>query len=221
MNTKIKSGKTLQRSLLGGLLCFALQAYADKIEVKGLLKNMVVLEVNGSMRTLRAGQTSPEGITLIRSDQHQAVVEVQGKQHTLTLSRTVGGVEYQAPEKEIVRIPSGRGGHYSAPGRINNKEVSVLVDTGATTVAMNSQITEQLGIDYKHGERVMVSTASGSSQGYKILLNSVSVGSVTVHNVEAIIITGAYPQEILLGNSYLAKVDFKVESGVLILQSKY
>lgn len=222
MKTLAHRRKLTTRLAALSLALAALTSFAEhKIEVKGLLKNMVVLDVNGSMRTIRAGQTSPEGIKLISSDPRKALVEIDGKQQTLTLTRAIGGVEYTAPEKELVRIPSGNGGHYFSPGRINNKPVNLLVDTGATTVAINSMMSEQLGIDYKHGEQVTVSTASGTARGYKIVLSSVSIGNVTVNNVDAIIISGAYPQEILLGNSYLAKVDFKVESGVLILQSKF
>jgi len=197
--------------------CFA----EDEIVVQGLLKNMVVLEVNGVQRTIRAGSTSPEGITLISSDTKEAIVEIEGVRKTLGLSRRIGGVRYTEPEKELVRISRGVGGHYFTPGRINNRQVSFLVDTGATSVVLNSLVASKLLIDYKAGTPVNVQTASGIAAGYRVLLQSVSVGSVKVNNVEAIVNEGPYPTEILLGNTYLGRVEMKIDRGVLVLQAKY
>lgn len=196
-------------------------AVADDIIVKGLLKNMVVLEVNGMQRTIKAGKSSPEGIKLISANTKQAVVEIDGKRQTLTLSRRIGGVAYTAPEKNIVRIARGYGGHYFSPGRINNHEVQFLVDTGATAVVLNSLLAEKLQIDYLTGQKIRVQTANGIATGYRVLLQNVSVGDVKLANVEAVINEGAYPTDILLGNSYLSRVELKVDQGVMILQAKY
>ncbi len=206
--------------LLISLISVSVSA-ANDIVVRGLLKNMVVLEVNGVQRMIKAGKTSPEGITLISSNTKEAVVEIDGKQQTLTLSRQIGGVQYTAPEKEQIRIARGVGGHYFTPGRINNKKVNFLVDTGATNVAMSSLVANKLRLDYKSGMPVSISTANGVIRGYRIVLQSVSVGTVKISNVEATVTEGAFPAEILLGNSYLARVEMNVDDGVLVLQAKF
>ncbi|MFL0801236.1 MAG: TIGR02281 family clan AA aspartic protease [Agarilytica sp.] len=194
---------------------------ANDIVVRGLLKNMVVLEVNGTQRIIKAGKTSPEGITLISSNTKEAVVDIDGKQQTLTLSRQIGGVQYTAPEKEQIRIARGVGGHYFTPGRINSQKVNFLVDTGATNVAMSSLVANKLRLDYKSGMPVSISTANGVIRGYRIVLQSVSVGTVKISNVEATVTESAFPSEILLGNSYLARVEMNVDDGVLVLQAKF
>ncbi|HMW48607.1 MAG TPA: retroviral-like aspartic protease family protein, partial [Cellvibrionaceae bacterium] len=66
-----------------------------------------------------------------------------------------------------------------------------------------------------------VQTAQGMSKAYPVVLNSASVGDVTLNNIEALILEGEYPTAILLGNSFLSRVDLKVEQGVMVLQSKY
>lgn len=193
----------------------------DEIVVKGLLKNMVVLEINGVQRTIRAGGTSPEGIKLISASTKEAIVEIDGDRRRLELSRRIGGVPYTEPERELVRISRGVGGHYFTPGRINGRQVSFLVDTGATSVVMNSLVADKLRIDYRAGTPIKVQTASGIASGYRVTLQSVAVGNVKVNNVEAVVNAGAYPTEILLGNTYLGRVEMKVDRGVLILQAKY
>ncbi len=206
------------------LLCmlFSPVAIAElDIVVGGLLKNMVVLQVDGVQRIIKVGKTSPEGITLISANTKKAVVEIDGKRQTLVLSKRIGGVRYAEPEKEIVRVARGVGGHYFTPGRINGKAVNFLVDTGATSVAMSSLMAKKLRIDYRSGTPVRMQTASGISQGYRLILASVSVGTVTIHNVEAIVNLGAYPTDILLGNSYLARVEMNIDDGVLVLQAKF
>ncbi|MFL0805222.1 MAG: TIGR02281 family clan AA aspartic protease [Agarilytica sp.] len=217
----------MSRSKLVAILAWSLMLMsvsvcaANDIVVRGLLKNMVVLEVNGAQRMIKAGKTSPEGITLISSNTKEAVVEIDGKRQTLTLSRQIGGVQYSAPEKEQIRIARGVGGHYFTPGRINGQKVNFLVDTGATNVAMSSLVANKLRLDYKSGMPVSISTANGVIRGYRIVLQSVSVGTVKIHNVEATVTEGAFPSEILLGNSYLARVEMNVDDGVLVLQAKF
>lgn len=202
-------------------LCAVPSRAQQDIVVKGLLKNMVVLEVNGVQRTIRAGKTSPEGILLISADTKKAIVEIDGKQQTLQLSRRIGGVQYSAPVKTIVRIPGGRGGHHFTSGRINGRSVNFLVDTGATSISLNSVMAKRIGIDFSSGKKIGLQTANGVTSGYQITLQSVSVGDLKLNNVVAVVVEGEYPAEILLGNSYLSRVDFKVESGVLILESKF
>ncbi len=204
------------------LLLAAQLSFAEpKIVVKGLLKNMIVMDVDGVTRTVKAGKTTPEGITLVSATPKSAIIEIGGLQREVTLSRRIGGGNYEAPKKKEVRVARGLGGHYFTPGRINNQPVSFMVDTGATAVAMNSNMAKNLNIDYTKGVPVNVHTANGVAQGYRVLLHSVSVGNVKVSNVEAVINEGAFPADILLGNSYLARVEMNVDSGVLVLQSKF
>ncbi len=194
---------------------------APKVVVRGLLKNMAVLEIDGVQRTLRAGKTSPEGVTLVSANTKEAVIEIEGKQERVGLSRQIGGVAYSQPERQVVRIARGVGGHYFTPGRINNQAVSFLVDTGATTVAMSALMAQKLRIDYRAGRPVSVQTANGIARGFRVVLQSVSVGTVKLNNVEAIVNEGAFPADILLGNSYLSRVDMNVDNGVLVLQAKF
>lgn len=194
-------------------------ARAQQIEVKGLFNGSALLVINGQQRLLKAGKTSPEGVKLITSNSKYADVEIGGERQRLTLSRRVGGT-YKPPEITEVRLPSGRHGHYWSQGRINGRSTQFMVDTGASSVAMSSVEARRLGIDYKSGSRGWVSTAGGNKQAYRVTLASVSLGMITLNGVEASIIEGNSPREVLLGNSFLRRVDMKVEQGVLVLTAR-
>lgn len=189
------------------------------VQVKGLFGGSAVLNINGKQRLLKAGKTSPEGVLLVQADAKGALIEVDGQRRYLTLSKRIGA-SYQKTEQAIVRIASGYGGHYVTPARINNRPVEVMIDTGATAVAMNLNTAKNLGINYRAGQKATVSTANGTVDSFNIMLDSVTVGSVRVNHVAATVIVGDSPTVILLGNSYLSRVKMWRDEGVLVLQSK-
>lgn len=211
----------MKKFLLGLVFCCAAPlCFALEIQVRMLAKGSALLEIDGKQRMLRDGARSPEGVLLVSSNGKQAVIELEGKRRTMTLTRRIS-THFATADKTIVRIASSRGGHYVAPGRINGMPVEFLVDTGATSIAMNFREAERLGIDYRAGKPIQVSTANGVAQAFAVVLNSVSVGDIELNQVSAAISTTDFPQVILLGNSYLGKVDMRVDNGVLLLQAKH
>lgn len=194
--------------------------WALDVVVKGLFKDGAIVQVDGKPRMLRAGERSPEGVLLVAADMQSATLEINGERRTLGISRPIS-TQFAEPERLTVRIQSGKGGHYFTPGRINGHAVEFIVDTGATAIAMNRPTAQRLGLNYRAGQRVSMSTASGVVEAYRIMLDRVRVGSIEVSKVEAIVSTGEFPTDVLLGNSYLDKVDMRRESGVLVLEARF
>lgn len=203
---------------LGGVV--AMPSWATTVEVRALFNGSAMLMVDGKQRLLKQGQQSEEGVELLEATSKFAVIKVDGKQQRLTMTRRISSNFTQATTREV-RLSSVEGGHYVTPARINNRPVEVMVDTGATSVAINSIEARKLGIDYQTGTLTQVSTANGIARAYRVMLSSVAVGTVTVNNVEALITEGSFPQIILLGNSYLSRVQMKQENGVLVLETKF
>lgn len=199
-------------------LCPALANNVD-IQAQGLLKGSAVLSINGKVRLLKEGQTSPEGVTLLEATSKFARLRYQEREFTLTLSRRISG-QFQPAQKAEVRLPSRDGGHYWANGSINGRAVAMMVDTGATRVALSEQHAKALGIRYTDGQQGMVSTASGRAKSWRVQLDSVGIGGVIVHQVSAVVIEGSFPEMVLLGNSFLRKVDLDQEQGVLVIRSR-
>jgi aspartyl protease family protein len=198
----------------------AQHCFAIDIEAKMLAKGSALLVINGRQIMLREGSRSAEGVLLVSADGKQAVIEVDGKKQKITLSRQIS-TQFTQAEKKEVRIPSGQGGHFVTAGLINGMPVQFLVDTGATSVAMNYHEAERLGIDYRAGTSVMINTANGQAQGFVAVLSKISVGNIELNQVEAIVSTTDSPTVILLGNSYLGRLDMSVNSGVLVLTEKF
>ncbi len=191
-----------------------------KVAVMGLFSNSAVVQIDGRERILKLGKASPEGVTLLSADSKQAEIDNNGHRQTLVLNRGVG-TRFSEPTINTVRIASQLSGHYLTPGRINNRAVEFLVDTGATSIAMNASTAKRLGLDLNPAQEIQVQTAQGTAKAYAITLESAAVGTVAIFNLEAVVMEGDYPQVILLGNSFLSRVDMKVEQGVMVLQTKF
>lgn len=204
------------------LLLFSKSVFSLDIVVKGLFKDTAILIVDGRQQMLKKGKRSDNGLLLISADAKSAVVEIDGLRQTLTMGK-FGPISTKATvrEKAVVRINASNGGHYYAQGRINGRPVDFLVDTGATIIAMNRPMAEKLGIRYEDGEAITVSTANGMAKAYRVKLKSVRIGEVELKNVDASVSPGNFPSKILLGNSFLSRVNMSTENGLLVLEARY
>nr|WP_256489599.1 TIGR02281 family clan AA aspartic protease [Pleionea sp. CnH1-48] len=112
-------------------------------------------------------------------------------------------------------------GMFRAKGLINGVSVNFLVDTGATVIAMNHSVANRVRIPYRtQGRLTKVETASGITDAYKVNLATVRVGDIELKNVEAVVIVGAQPSSVLLGMSFLSRLQMKQE-GTRLTLSRY
>ncbi|WP_137888588.1 TIGR02281 family clan AA aspartic protease [Pseudomonas sp. 2FE] len=193
---------------------------ATQVRVVGLFPGAAVLNVDGLRKLVKVGQTGPGGVLVVSADSHGAVLRVDGVERAYSLSREYSE-GFAAPTKTQLSIAKGVGGHYWIAGAVDGHPVQFLVDTGATSVALNDAQAKRLGIDYRvEGQPMMVSTASGTAKAWRITLKRVKVGGLEVLGVEAVVLEGAAPTEALLGMSFLNRVGWREEQGVLVLESK-
>ncbi|WP_150303294.1 retropepsin-like aspartic protease family protein [Pseudomonas saliphila] len=115
-----------------------------------------------------------------------------------------------------VRLDSNRQGHYLVGGQINGTDVTFLLDTGATFVAIPAEVADGLGL--RRGRPVMVSTANGLAESYSTQIDSLALGDIRLQDVAAGIVPGMTGDEILLGMSALRQLDFSQQGGQLILR---
>lgn len=206
--------------LLAVLLSFSVHSNAVEVRVQGLFKGAAVLMIDGKQRMLKAGKRSPEGVLLVTADTKKAIVEIDGKRHTMTLSKQITS-NYTEIERAEVAIPRNKLNQYITNALINGKRIKVLVDTGANSIALSSDDAKRLGIDYKKGKEGQVSTASGVAKAYSVTLGRVALGALAVKGVPAVVIEGSYPATVLLGMTYLNHVELREQGGTLYLRSKY
>lgn len=110
-----------------------------------------------------------------------------------------------------------RAGHYVAEGEINGRHVTFLLDTGATAVALPGSLARELGV--KRGPAVTVQTANGPAAGYETRLDSVRVGPIEMRDVAAIVANGMDIDTVLLGMSFLKRVEFTQSGERLTLRA--
>ena len=206
------------------LLC-VMHTQAADISVVGLFSGRAVVVIDGGKpRTLSAGQATPEGVKLISADSNAAVIEYQGKRQTLAPgsgARYGGGPSASTGPGSSVTLTADTRGHYQTLGQINGNAVQFLVDTGATLIAISSGQARQLGINYLSGARGYTETANGRAAAYRITLDTVKVGDITLHAVEAVVLEGDGLKIALLGMSFLNRTDMKRDSQSLTLTRRY
>jgi len=221
MFTRVLGGARV--ALLAVLLPCALPAAGGgpKITVLGLFKDKAVVVIDGHQRLLRDGQRSPEGVTLISANSTEAIIEYAGRRATYRLGQDIGST-FSSPQRSAVRIWPDRSGTYSIVGSINRYPVDFVVDTGATFVSLNRREAQRLGIDYQvDGTPGRSATAAGYSRIFLVMLNRVKVGEIELRNVRAAIHDSDFPKQVLLGMSFLARVDMRRAGQALELRRKF
>ena len=203
--------------LLVACLLLAPSVIAD-IVVRGLMRDMAVVEIDGTRRVLRVGQTSPEGVKLIAAESDQAILERAGKRAVYRLGESVA-IRAVPRAKAVTRIVPRKGMYY-VEGAIEGKPVGFIVDTGATLVAFSERHAQELGIDYRQGEQTQASTANGPVAAYRVRLKRVRAGRIELRNVEALVLPGDSPFIPLLGMSFLNRVELERRGQVMLLEER-
>lgn len=194
---------------------------ASQVQVVGLFPGAAVLNVDGLRKLVKVGQTGPGGVVVVSADSRGAVLRVDGVERNYPLSREYSNGFAEASKRQL-SIAKGIGGHYWVAGSVDGHPVQFLVDTGATSVALNDGHARRLGIDYRvKGRPLQVNTASGTVRGWRVNLDRVKVGTLEVLGVEAVVLEGNSPTEALLGMSFLNRVGWRVEQDALVLESKH
>lgn len=116
---------------------------------------------------------------------------------------------------EVV-LKRGIDGHYRSEALINGKKVNVLVDTGATGVAISQPVADRLGL--KSLSAIRTSTANGDTVSYMVRLNSVKLGGIEANNVSASITPGL-TGDVLLGMSFLGRMDVRLYKGEMTIKA--
>jgi aspartyl protease family protein len=201
---------------------FATQAFAEtRLNVVGLFSGKALVSINGgSPESIAAGQTK-NGIKLISANSESATFMVEGKRQTLKMGQAASVAGNAGPvNNNPVSLYADSRGHFIGNLSINGASLKYLVDTGASTVALNSGDAKFAKIDYEKGEKVPVNTANGVVTAYLVKLNTLKIGTIILNNVDAVVNEGGSPEVVLLGMSALNKLDMKRDNSIMTLTKK-
>lgn len=119
---------------------------------------------------------------------------------------------------EIV-IPASPNGNFYVQGEINHSKVLFVVDTGASYVSIPDKLRWTLKLN--KGNYVQSATANGVAGMYQTRVDSLSIGSIRLSNVDAVLLSANMPNDVvLLGMSALRQMRLLHQEGQLILQKE-
>ena len=215
----------LSPASLALLLCSAsgASALAQSVAMPGMLGGKALLIIDGGAPKSLAVGESFNGVKVLSTTGDQAVVDINGTRRTLRVGEgpaSVGGTGGAPVRGNKIVLTAGSGGHFLSQGTINGRAVYFMVDTGASVISLGASEAERVGIDYKAGQAVRMNTANGVAPGWRVKLDSVRIGEVEIHDVEALVGLQSMPY-VLLGNSFLGRFQMKRDNDQMVLERRY
>ena len=193
-------------------------AAAADINVVALTAGKAVVIIDkGKPRAMVVGQVSPEGVKLISATAESATFEAGGKRQTLGMGQSisVGGGPVSARSATLI---ADSGGHFLTLVEVNGISMKFMVDTGASLVTISSGDAKRAGINYLAGQKAVLQTANGTAPGYRVKLDTVRLGEITLNNVDGVVVEGAIMGEHgLLGLSFLNRLNMRREGSTMTL----
>ena len=193
-------------------------AYAQSVALAGILGGKALLVVDGSAPCSVASGGFHMGVRVVSVGRDGVVLEVAGAQRAIQLGESPVSIGGSAAGQRIVLKADARG-HFINSGFINGRVMQYMVDTGATTVAIGRPDAQRMGLKFEQGQPVMMNTANGTAQGWRMRLESVRVGDVELRSVDAIVTAEAMPY-VLLGNSFLREFHMNRSGDEMVLQRR-
>ena len=122
--------------------------------------------------------------------------------------------------RRAVELKAQSNGHFFAEAEINGRPVTVMVDTGASMVALTYDDARRAGVTPRDSEFTQqANTANGIAKFASIEIDRISIGGVQVRNVRAAVMEEGKLDTTLLGMSFLNKLGrVDMRSGRLVLE---
>ena len=202
-----------------GLLVAAPAARAADVRVVGLFGSKAVVSIDGGApTTMRIGQRAGESVRLVAVEGETATFEIDGQRRTLRIGQPY--VAKSSGGAPTVRLSADANGHYMANGSVNGASMRFLVDTGATMVALPAMFARHAGVRFSDAPRGTVQTAGGPTTAYKVKLDTVTIGGVTLNNVDAVVIDRGLTMP-LLGMTFLSRMEIERDGEMMVLKKRF
>jgi len=120
-------------------------------------------------------------------------------------------------ETPEVVLRRNRAGHYVAPGTINGRPVSFLLDTGASQVSVPAHLGDELGLEAGTPQQVL--TANGTVTVRATVIDELALGPFRVARARGHLNPGMGDDQVLLGMSVLRHLEFTQRGDTLVLRA--
>jgi aspartyl protease family protein len=207
--------------IFGSLTALSAPCLATDVQVVAVTPGLsadVVIEGDAAI-TLEVGEATAEGVKLLQVDRAGAVLSVDGITKTLPLAAERSSVA-GATGSGTVTLSADARGQFFTSGAVNGRSVRFVVDTGATFTTLSRADARRVGLDYRGGAPAKSMTVNGVVNGWRVSLDSVSVGDTTVRDVDAIVVDNDTLPVGLLGMSFLGRFDMHRQGSTLVLRRR-
>ncbi len=197
-------------------------ASVDAVDVglAGVFPGKALLSIDGGApRTVVVGTETTEGVRVLSVGGDTATIETQGKKRVLRVGQNVVSQASEPGGGRAVLTADGSG-HFVTTGNVNGTTVRFLVDTGATMVSLGASDARRVGIDASKGQPGMVNTANGVAAVSRVKLDTVRVGEIVVHGVDALVHQQDMPVA-LLGMTFLNRLEMQRDGQTMTLRKRY
>ena len=208
----------MHRLLLAAALALAAPAHAQGVALAGILGGKALLVVDGAAPRGVAPGESHMGVKVVSVGKDDAVLDIAGSRRTVLLGEAPVSVKGSGAGQRIVLKADARG-HFVNSGFINGRSMQYMVDTGASTVAIGQSDAQRMGLKFEQGQPVMMGTANGVAQGWRMRLDSVRIGDLELRGVDAVVTPQPMPY-VLLGNSFLREFQMSRTGGEMVLSTR-
>ena len=124
--------------------------------------------------------------------------------------------EQSAAQLEVLRqdqwyageviVPRADDGHFYADVTVDGRSVNMMVDTGASIVALTADDAAAAGVRWTENEiRPVARGANGTVLGVPVMLERVQLGQLEAQGIEAVVIPEGLDVS-LLGQSFLSRI---------------
>src|SRR5262245_8527033 len=127
----------------------------------------------------------------------------------------------RAPARRVVEITRGGQGNFAVPAHLNSARVSMVLDTGATSVVLTQDAARAAGLPVEVlTYTVAIDTANGRTRAAPVTLNSITVGGIVERSVPALIAQPGQLRTNLLGMTFLNRLEsWEVRGDKLVMRA--
>lgn len=199
------------------------------VSISGTFGDKALISINGAPAKVVSAGGQLDGVKVIGVHSDRVTIEVEGQRRTLKVGLG-DSFTSSRPAPEQAKQKAGHGGivltadargQFSTQVEVNGVSASFLVDTGASVVTLSSSLARRANIDLERATPITISTANGRAKAFRVVLNTVRVGSLSAHLVEAVVIEDAKLPFALLGMSFLNRMNMHREGDSLTLLQRY
>lgn len=201
------------------MLFVPLTVLAQDVGLAGVMGSKAMLMINGGEpQAVPIGQAL-DGVKVLAIQGELVTIEIGGKKRPLRVGQHAVGAGSGDGSGKITMTADVQG-HFYTTGTINGTSVRFLVDTGATMISLGATDARRIGLDFNRGQRALSNTANGQVVVSKVQVDTVRIGDVTLHNIDALIHQNEMPIA-LLGMSFLNRMEMQRDGSTMTLKKRF